>query len=252
MVCYACNTLKYPTSYYMNKFHFSRKGQVVVAKRVVIGMLAFALSFGVVPGIGLTTATPIVKAAAAPADFPPQIDGTIKSIQAGNPSYVILENVSEVGDNRKWIHKSEEKIKLPSGRFISKNHWQSNGDTLDLFIGEDFSKNPNTGQMTGIGPDQGFAGIVKSINRKEMVVQKILYDTASGDSRAMKYTNLNVKIHLAPYTSVSINGDGSKKPTSVVHVGDPILFVLIGPPTEYIVTQITDFKSISSAGWIMK
>ncbi len=194
----------------------------------------------------------ITNSSGGPADVPPQIDGTISSIQSGNPSYVLLKNVMETNKDRKTTQRTEEKVKLPAGKFVSADHWQSNGDTLDLFIGENFTMMTETGKMMDNTYDQGFVGIVKSINSKEMVIQKVLYDTTSHDSRAMKASNQTVTIHLAPYTRVSINGDGSSQSTSVVHTGDAVLFVLIGPPTEYIATQITDFKSTSAAGWIMK
>ncbi|MHB1419549.1 MAG: hypothetical protein ACYCX4_08135, partial [Bacillota bacterium] len=39
------------------------------------------------------------------------------------------------------------------------------------------------------------------------------------------------------------------KSASVIQKGDSVLFIIIGPPDEYIARQITDFKSISDAGW---
>jgi len=177
-----------------------------------------------------------------PAVILPQIDGTIASIQDGNPSYVMLTNVSV---NVKPPSSAPIKIKLPAGHFVSRDHWQSDGDTLDLFLGEGFNEMTQTGQMSDVMGDQGFAGIVKSISNNAMVIQKVLYET-----HGMKATNQTVHINLAPYTKVSPNGAGSA-PISSVHVGDAILFVLIGPPSEYIATQITDFRSQSAAGWVM-
>jgi hypothetical protein len=180
---------------------------------------------------------------------PPQIDGTIQSIQTGDPSYVVLkdvvETVTNTGKIEDEIHKSEEKLKLPNGHFVSPNHWQSDGETLDLFIGDSFTMSIDTEKMIDISSEQQFAGIVKSINDKEMVIQKILYGTTSG---AMKYTDQSVTIHLAPYTSVSLYGSNR----SQITVGDAALFVLIGPPTDYIATQITCFSSTSDAGWQME
>ncbi|WP_258110096.1 hypothetical protein [Alicyclobacillus sp. SP_1] len=188
----------------------------------------------------------------APAAFDPQIDGTIASIQTGSPSYAVLKNVTEIKKSS-MNHKAEVKVKLPAGQFVSSDHWQSNGDTLDLFIGEDMSVMTNTGQIMESMPDQGFAGIVKSINSSRMVIQKVLYDSqTTHDSRAMKATNELVSIHLAPYTKVSMNGFGASQATSVIHQGDAVLFVLIGPPNEYIATQVTDFRSPSDAGWVMQ
>src|SRR5690348_4062201 len=70
---------------------------------------------------------------------PPQIDGTIKAVETGSPSYVVLKDVVETGGKiekiEDEIHKSEEKLILPNGHFVSPNHWQSDGETLDLFIG---------------------------------------------------------------------------------------------------------------------
>jgi hypothetical protein len=111
--------------------------------------------------------------------IPPQIDGTIQSIQTGDPSYVVLRNAHEFDANKKNVDKSEEKITLPSGHFISPNHWQSDGDTLDLFVGDDFVLLTNTGKMNDVSHYQPFAGIVNSINSKEMVIQKVLYLTHS-------------------------------------------------------------------------
>jgi hypothetical protein len=191
---------------------------------------------------------------------PPQIDGTIQSIQAGNPSYVVLKDVVEtVANNSKIedeIHKSEDRLMLPNGHFVSPNHWQSEGETLDFFIGDSFSLMKNTGEMSNSSPNftgQPFAGIVQSINNNKLVIQKVLYDTGSNDSHAMKYTNQSVTIHLAPYTKISFYGDGSNRSKlSQIAKGDSLLFILIGHPTEYIATQITCFSSISDAGWHME
>jgi hypothetical protein len=96
-------------------------------------------------------------------------------------------------------------------------------------------------------------GIVKSINNKELVIQKVLYDTsASGGSNTMKKTNDIVTIHLAPYTKASLDGGGSRGQLSQITEGDAVLFILIGPPTDYIATQITYSHSISDLGWHMK
>ena len=169
---------------------------------------------------------------------PPQIDGTIASIQSGDPSYVTLTNVLPPS--------STSRIKLPAGHFVSEDHWQSVGDTLDLFLGEGFIEMTKTGQISDVMPDQGFAGIVKSINKDSMVIQKVLYQT-----HGMKATGQTVHVNLAPYTKVSPNGSGSG-PMGSVRVGDAVLFVLIGPPSEYIATQITDFRSPTAAGWNMQ
>jgi hypothetical protein len=159
--------------------------------------------------------------------------------------------VTETGDGRTTT-RSEEKIQLPPGRFVAPGHWQSYGDTLDLFVGEDFTLMTNTGTMMDSEPDPGFAGIVQSISPREMVVRKILYDTTSRNTQAMKATQELVVIHLAPYTTVTVNGHGGTRSVSVIHVGDPVLFTLIGPPTDYIATQITDFTSLSAAGWVLE
>jgi hypothetical protein len=187
----------------------------------------------------------------APAMIPAQIDGNIQSIQAGDPFYVVLNNVQEYDSTKNTIHKSEEKLKLPKGHFVALNHWQSDEDTLDLFVGDDFVLMTETGQMNDISKsgDQNFAGIVKSINSKEMVIQKVLYDTST--SGAMKKTNDIVTIHLTPYTKASFNGDGSKGQISQITEGDAVLFILIGPPSDYIATQITFFHTINDAGWHM-
>jgi hypothetical protein len=190
----------------------------------------------------------------APAMIPAQIDGNIQSIQAGDPSYVVLNNVQVYDSIKNTIHKSEEMIKMPKGQFVSPNHWQSDGDTLDLFVGDDFVLLTETGQMNDVSKsgDQNFAGIVKSINSKEMVIQKVLYDTStSGDSHAMKKTNDLVTIQLAPYTKASLDGDSSRGQLSQITEGDAVLFILIGPPSDYIATQITFFHTINDAGWHM-
>jgi hypothetical protein len=184
---------------------------------------------------------------------PPQIDGIIQSIQVGNPTYVVLNNVQVIDSNKKIIHQSEETIKLPKGHFVSPNHWESDGDTLDLFVGDDFILMTKTGKMSDISHYQNnFAGIVQSVNNKEMVIQKVFYDTTTGDSQGMKKSNELVTIHLAPYTKASLNGDGSKGQLSQITEGDVVLFILIGSPTDYIATQITYFHSINDAGWHMK
>lgn len=54
-----------------------------------------------------------------PAIIPPQTDGTIKSIQSGNPSYVILNDVTIINKDHVQIHKSMLKVELPNGHFIS-------------------------------------------------------------------------------------------------------------------------------------
>lgn len=109
-----------------------------------------------------------------PAMIPPQIDGTIESIKAGNPSYVTLRDVTEFGNNVSRVHKSEVTLLLPSGHFVSADHWQSDGDNLDLFIGHWFTLLKDTGRMMESDPDPGFAGIIKSVDRKRMVVRKVL------------------------------------------------------------------------------
>lgn len=69
----------------------------------------------------------------------------------------------------------------------------------------------------------------------------------------MKYTDETVTINLAPYTVVTVNGMSTMKiPVSQMNVGHPVLFMLIGPPHEYIATQITYFTSMENSGWHLK
>jgi hypothetical protein len=98
--------------------------------------------------VGCSTAS--LHHGSAPAIVPPQIDGNIQSIQAGDPSYVVLNNVQETDSTKHTIYKSEEMIKLPKGHFISPNHLQSDGETLDLFVGDDLVLMKETGQMIDI------------------------------------------------------------------------------------------------------
>lgn len=183
--------------------------------------------------------------------MPPQIDGTVESISSGNHPTVTLKDVTIVDTNRKMMHKSTKTLPLPPGHFVSKDHWQSDGDTLDLFIGEGFSMDPTTGEMMGGGTgDQGFAGVVQSIDSHEMVVKKVLY--GSNGNHEMKMIDQKVSIRFAPYTRVFQNGMGNAQPPASIHVGDGVLFVLIGPPNEYIAAQITDFRSPKDAGWDMQ
>lgn len=196
---------------------------------------------------GLAHPTTNSTSVAGPAAVPPQIDGTIKSIKAGDPSYVTLTNVLVDGKQA----DGPKQLQLPPGHYVSKDHWQSDGDTLDLFLGEGLIELTQTGQITDVTPDKGFAGIVKSVKSTQIVIQKVLYDTQSSDSHAMKATDQTVSIRLAPYTRILSNGLDTAPYTSL-HAGDAVLFVLIGPPSEYIATQITDFRSPSAAGWDMQ
>lgn len=196
------------------------------------------------PNTNLVSSSKAGKAAA-----PSQIDGTIKAIQTeGEQTYVILSEVTETGGKiekvEDEIHKSEEKVILPHGHFSSANHWQSDGDTLDLFIGDRMIMYKETGKMIDISSGDQFAGIVKSINEKEMVIEKVLYNS----NGTMKYTDEQVPIHIAPYTIVSLYG----LKRSQISVGDAVVLVLIGPPTDNIATQITSFSSINDAGWHME
>lgn len=162
-----------------------------------------------------------------------------------------LKDVTIVDANRKMTHKSTKTLPLPPGHFVSKDHWQSDGDTLDLFIGEGFSMDPTTGEMMGGGTgDPGFAGVVESIDLHEMVVKKVLY--GSDGNQAMKMTEQRVSIRFAPYTRVFQNGMGNAQSPASIHVGDATLFVLIGPADEYIAAHITDFRSPKDAGWDMQ
>jgi hypothetical protein len=189
------------------------------------------------------------------AKIPPQISGTIASIHPGNPSYVILKDYEEITKDRKRIQKSEEKVELPAGKMVSPVHWQSNGGTLDLFIGDGFKKMIDTGEIHDIHvypSNEQFAGIVKSISKSKMIIQKVLYDTASNDSHAMILTNDTITIHLAPYTRVFLDGGGEEHPTSSIHQGDALSFILIGPPNEWIATEISDYKTTAKAFWNIK
>jgi hypothetical protein len=222
-------------------------------RRIFLSLITFMVVISLLAGCSTSGETIVKGVGSAPADVPPQTDGTIDSIISGNPSYAILKNVNIVKDKSNGqglthIKKSELKVKLPSGHFVSPKHWQSEGDTLDLFVGDDLTL--VYGQIIDNATyDQEFEGLVESVSSDQMVIQKILYADTT-DSNAMKYTNQTVTIHLAPYTKVSLNGDNQTK-TSEIRKGDAVLFILIGPPSDFIATQITDFHSIHDAGWDM-
>lgn len=212
-------------------------------------MRKMVIFFAMLACVSLTACSKGRDVVSAPAEAPPQINGKIVSIKAGNPSYVFLNHVDVISKNG-HTQESKKKIKLPGGHFVSPKHWQSNGDTLDLFIGDGFILMTKTGKMLDDANGPNFAGIVKSVYSKKMVVEKVLYDHKSSDNRAMKATNQTVTIHFTPYTTVSSEGSNQSK-VSNIRPGDAVLFVLIGPPNEYIATQITDFSSTNAAGWDM-
>jgi hypothetical protein len=221
-------------------------------RKFVLSLISFMATILLLTGCSTSDETVVKGVGSAPADIPPQTDGTIQSIISDNPSYAILKNVNIVrkkGNGQGYTHilKAKLKVKLPSGHFVSPKHWQSKGDTLDLFIGDDLTL--IYGQIIDNARyDQEFAGAVKSVSSDKMVIQKILYAHTS-DSGAMKYTNTTVTIHIVPYTKVLFNGDRTK--ISEIKNGDAVLFVLIGPPSDFIATQITDFHSVRDAGWDM-
>lgn len=184
----------------------------------------------------------------------PVISGTIVSIQPGNPSYATLKNVDvvESANSPEIKRLSGNTFKLPSGHFISKNHWQSDGDTLDLFIGDqlvDFTKVGKLSDEAPPQPDPQFDGIVQSINGNILVIQKVfmVFDQ-NMVFKGRKISNQIATIHVAPYTYVSLNGE-NKVDRSEIKVGDPVLLILIGPPNDYIATQMTDFHSLKASGW---
>jgi hypothetical protein len=76
----------------------------------------------------------------------PKIEGTIKSFQSGNPSYVVLNNVKVI-QNNKVRHFSKKRIKLPKGNFNSPNFWISDNGKLTLSIGNKIIQYTDTGQI---------------------------------------------------------------------------------------------------------
>lgn len=182
-----------------------------------------------------------------PCIMPPQTDGKIQSIQEGNHSYVTLSDVTIIDKNQVKTQESTLRVELPKGHFISKNHWQSSGDTLDLFIGDDSIL--ENGHITDITTyDDHFDGLVKSVSPHQIMIQKVIYDE---ESQGMKITNETATIKLKPYTYVSLNGMTRVK-NSEIKKGDALILILIGTPDDYIATQITDFHKISDIWDVVK
>jgi hypothetical protein len=157
----------------------------------------------------------------------PTISGTVTDIKDG---YLELTDVT---DSLRPVNPPLQafRVPVPSGRWISANHWQSDGDTLDVFRGQGvtyFTEQKN------IMPDSTFGKGDVVTRDGQVVTVRITEGIPDVSVRNGVAVNVQVapgeyKFLVAPYT----HGDREIK------AGDQVIVGVFGEPGHEIIWQVT-------------
>jgi len=184
-----------------------------------------------------------------PAQWGPQLEGTITSIQPGISTQLTLSHVQEaLKTDGKFHHYASMTVTIGSGRWIAPQHWQGAHDSMDLFIGEAIAANPNHIATTITGQPNGYSGVIRRIQGNLVMLQKTKYIGDNSTGHAIdRLMPVLTTFHIAPYSQFSWEGD-TQPHFSVrqLKVGQYVDGLWEGAASYPIVDQWTIFPSDSA------
>ncbi len=181
-----------------------------------------------------------------PAQWGPQLEGTITSIQPGPSTQVTLSHVQEaLTTDGKFHHYASVTVTIGPGQWVAPQHWRGSHDSMDLFVGEAIVANPRHIARTIAGQINGYSGIIRRIQGNLVTLQKTKYvgDNSTGHAIDRLMPVLST-FHIAPYSQFSWEG-GTTPPFSAsqLKVGQYVDGLWEGAASYPIVDQWTIFPS---------
>lgn len=176
-----------------------------------------------------------------PAQWGPQLEGTISQIVPGPHTRVVLKNAQEaVKTDGRFHHYATLVLSIGPGSWTAPNHWRAKHDSMDLFVGEPVAAVPGHVADTIAGQPNNFQGIVRRIHGDRVTLQrvKILGTTRTGNTARLLGTE--TVFYMAPYSRFSWKGNGAM-PAGNLRVGQYIDGLWEGWPSYPIIDQWTVF-----------
>jgi hypothetical protein len=207
-------------------------GAVVAAAAALLLTTAPRSWLGETPkmhGGGQQTAGPVNPPSSGRKQPIPSISGTVTDVKDG---YLELTDVT---DNVRSANPPMQsfRVPVPSGRWISPNHWQSDGGTLDLFRGQSVSYITEQKRIVPLpGLTFGKGDVVRRDG--QAVTIRITEGIPEAGVRNGVVVNVQVepgeyKFLVAPYTHADRE----------IKAGDKIIVGVFGEPGHEIIWQVT-------------
>jgi len=247
----------------------ARRWPLIAARAVVATAAAITVAVVGLPRLGghpSTKSIPVAgsrpsrrhgpngTAVAVPAQYGPQLEGTILRIIPGPSTTVVLGHAQEVlKADGPFHHFSQLTIRIGPGRWVGPQHWQAAHDAMDLFIGEAVMAVPGHILATITGQPHQCGGIVRSIHGRTVLLQDAVYvgDTARGEALYTLMPQLT-RFSWAPYSRFTWEGNGSiTHALSTLKRGQWVVGLWEGMPYHHIIDQWTLFPSPSADGVVL-
>lgn len=126
-------------------------------------------------------------------------------------------------------------LRLPPGRWVSRQEWQSRGDTVDVFVGEPVTYHPESHQLSPGGARlRSFQARVGAVTGAE--VTWTTYQGVWGDPSAWTAPTGTVTLRMAPYSWARTGA--ASQPVAALHVGDAAIVLWFGDASDTIAWQV--------------
>ena len=190
-------------------------------------------------------------AVAGPAQWGPQLEGTITAIKPGAATRVTLSDVQEaLTTDGAFHHYASMTITIGPGQWVGPKHWQATHDAMDLFVGESIAASPQHLARTIAGQPDGFSGIIRRIQGNRVTLQRAEFVGDNHSGRPIeRLLPVLTTFRIAPYTLLSWEGASQPPfPASQLQVGQYIDGLWEGAVSHPIADQWTIFPSASAWG----
>ena len=166
----------------------------------------------------------------------PLMRGTAQSIAHG-----VLHLTDVQYDLPPGMPRPAPDIPLPPGRWITGHHWQSRGDTLDIFRGESVTYMVSLhvlspGEPFTANGMKSFQGIVSAV--KGSRVKITTYQGGWAVPAHWTPPTGTMIVRMAPY-SWARTGYGDGRPATALKIGETVLVLWFGDASDRIVWQMT-------------